>query len=199
VRERYAVPFGNIRPALFTLQLGDLAVRRVALQLVKRKPGGPGDETIDREPPVSEPSGLKALERFLQVCASSGTRCHGGSRVGDSVCVPKRLEPISPLSSCHGLKSASSAAADPCLQGIGADRLRMAQCVRPRPVSGPLLPTVRTLRDVLLSITQSGRDPSTCASIRRNRHELVVGIAWDASLSGRRLIRWRGYWATKTF
>ena len=43
------------------------------------------------------------------------------------------------------------------------------------------------------------RDPSTCASIRRNRHELVVGIAWDSFLSGRRLIRWRGCWATQTF
>src|SRR5882762_3068817 len=57
---------------------------------------------------------------------------------------------------------------------------------------GPLLPTVRTLRDVLRSITQACRDPSTCASIRRNRHQLVVGIAWDSFLSGRRLIRWRG-------
>ena len=55
-----------------------------------------------------------------------------------------------------------------------------------------LLPTVRILRDVLRSITLACRDPSTCASIRRNRHELVVGIAWDSFLSGRRLIRWRG-------
>jgi hypothetical protein len=38
----------------------------------------------------------------------------------------------------------------------------------------------------------------SCASMRRNR-ELVVGIASDSFLSGRRLIRWRGYWATQTF
>jgi hypothetical protein len=41
---------------------------------------------------------------------------------------------------------------------------------------GPLLPAVRTLRDVLRSIAQACRDPSTCASIRRNWQELVVGI-----------------------
>jgi hypothetical protein len=35
-------------------------------------------------------------------------------------------------------------------------------------VSVPLLPTVKTLRDLLRSIAQACRNPSTCDSIRRN-------------------------------
>src|ERR1700683_1216664 len=44
---------------------------------------------------------------------------------------------------------------------------------------------VRTLRR-LGTRSHRCRDPSTCASIRRNRQELVVGGAWDSSSWGRR-------------
>jgi hypothetical protein len=66
VGERHADPLGYIRPALFTLQLSDLAARRVTLKLGKRKRSGPFDHAVDGKPPVSESSGLKALERFIQ-------------------------------------------------------------------------------------------------------------------------------------
>src|ERR1700730_1649230 len=66
VGERHADPLGYIRPALFTLQLSNLAARRVARKLGKRKRGGLVDHAVDGEPPVSESSGLKALERFIE-------------------------------------------------------------------------------------------------------------------------------------
>src|SRR2546427_10859650 len=66
VGESHADPLGYIRPALFTLQLSDLAARRVTLKLGKRKRSGPFDHAVDGKPPVSESSGLKALERFIQ-------------------------------------------------------------------------------------------------------------------------------------
>jgi hypothetical protein len=66
VGERHADPLGYIRPALFTLHHSDLALRRVALKLVKRKRGRPGDHAVDGELPIRESSGLKALEGFIQ-------------------------------------------------------------------------------------------------------------------------------------
>src|SRR5271157_5841262 len=60
--EWHADPFGDVRPALFTLQHRDLGVRRVTLKLIDRKRGGPSDHAVDREPPISESSSLQALE-----------------------------------------------------------------------------------------------------------------------------------------
>src|ERR1700737_2162281 len=68
VGERHADPLGYIRPALFTRQLSDLAARRVAFKLSKRKRGGPVNHAVDGELPVSESSGLKALERVIRRC-----------------------------------------------------------------------------------------------------------------------------------
>src|SRR5208282_2251111 len=62
VGQRHAHPFGDIRPSLFALDHSDLGARRVAFKLIERKRGGPGDHAVDRKPPLSEPSSLKALE-----------------------------------------------------------------------------------------------------------------------------------------
>src|SRR5260370_8845152 len=66
VRERHAGPLCDIRPAFFTRQLSDLAARRVALKLGKRKRAGPRHHAVDREPPVPESPSLKPLERFIE-------------------------------------------------------------------------------------------------------------------------------------
>jgi hypothetical protein len=65
VGERHTDPLGYIRPTLFALQLSDLAARRVALKLVKRKRCRPGNHAVDGELPISESSGLKAFEGFI--------------------------------------------------------------------------------------------------------------------------------------
>src|SRR5205807_3712129 len=62
VRKRHAIPVRYVGPALFALQHRDLAARRKALQLVKRKRRRARDNAVHGEPPVSESAGLKALE-----------------------------------------------------------------------------------------------------------------------------------------
>jgi hypothetical protein len=66
MRQRYPDPLRYIRPSFLTLQLSDLAVGRQALELIERKRCGPLDHTVYGEPPVSESTGLKALELFIQ-------------------------------------------------------------------------------------------------------------------------------------
>jgi hypothetical protein len=79
---------------------------------------------------------------------------------------------------------------------VGMDaRARMSS----KPRFWALTADVRILRDLLCSITLACRDPSTCASIRRNRNQLIVGIAWDSVLLEGVLIRRRAYWAPQTF
>jgi hypothetical protein len=39
---------------------------RIAVKLIERKRGGTADHAADGEPPISQSSGLKALELFIQ-------------------------------------------------------------------------------------------------------------------------------------
>src|SRR5215467_1321600 len=64
VGERYANPFGDEGPALFTGDFGDVAARRVVLEVGNRKRTRLIDHAIYGEPPVRESARLKALEVF---------------------------------------------------------------------------------------------------------------------------------------
>src|SRR5437879_10275232 len=65
MRKRNPDPLRNKRPALFTSQVGDLAAGRIALELSKRERCRASHQPVYREPPVSEPSSMKALEGFV--------------------------------------------------------------------------------------------------------------------------------------
>src|SRR5208282_1110580 len=66
VRERHANPLGDVRPALFTREFGDMAARRVALEVSNRERRRFIDHAIYGEPPVRESARLKALKVFRE-------------------------------------------------------------------------------------------------------------------------------------
>src|ERR1700737_4511030 len=66
VGERHANPLGDVGPALFTREFGDVAARRVALEVSNRKQRRLSDHAIDGESPVRETSGPKALKVFRE-------------------------------------------------------------------------------------------------------------------------------------
>ncbi len=66
VGERHANPLGDVGPAFFTGEFGDVAARRVALEVSNREQRRLMDHAIDGEPPVCESARLKALKVFRE-------------------------------------------------------------------------------------------------------------------------------------
>ena len=65
IGERHAGPLGDIRPAFFAGELGDLAAGWITLELSERKGGGTIHHSVDGETPVGEASGLELLNASL--------------------------------------------------------------------------------------------------------------------------------------
>ena len=88
VGERHAYPLGDVGPALFTHEFGNVAARRIALEVSNRKQRRLSDHAIDGESPVCETTGLKALKVFRGGASSFGNgrdeiRFRGNSRASE--------------------------------------------------------------------------------------------------------------------
>ena len=66
VKERHANPLGDVGPAFFTREFGDVAPRRAVLEVSNRERCRLMDHAIDGKPPVRESARLKALKVFRQ-------------------------------------------------------------------------------------------------------------------------------------
>jgi hypothetical protein len=66
VGERHAHPLGDVGPALFTDEFGNVAATWIALELADRKRRRLSDHAIHEEPPVCETRRLKTLEVFRE-------------------------------------------------------------------------------------------------------------------------------------
>src|SRR5258708_11724709 len=64
--DSHADPLSDVGPALSTHEFGNVAARRIALEVAYRKRRTLSDHAIDGEPPVRKTSGLKALKVFRE-------------------------------------------------------------------------------------------------------------------------------------